>query len=95
MGSHKTLDPREKPPLIIRETYKSHQKLRYVDGDADGTLLDLKDERVHEIGVISGETILKACLAIEDYTLSDEMREDLREISTERPIYEHADLPGR
>jgi hypothetical protein len=95
MSFHKTLDPRAKPPQIIKDTYKSHQKLRVLDGDAGSKLLDVNDENVHEVGTVSRETILEACLAVENEKDTLELRDSLYQSILERPIYEHTDLPGR
>jgi hypothetical protein len=95
MPFHNTLDPRAKPPQIIKDTYKSHQKIRVLDGDAGSKLLDVRDNNVHEVGTISRGTILEACLAIEDEKDTLELRDYLYQSILERPIYEHRDLPGR
>lgn len=95
MAFHKTLDPRARPPSIIQETYKQLQKLWKPSGEPDAPILDLRDECVRAVGFLSRETILQACLAIEEHPLDELSKRALYESIAECKVYEHVELPGR
>ncbi|KAF2670575.1 hypothetical protein BT63DRAFT_454761 [Microthyrium microscopicum] len=99
MAAHKSLDPRARPPAIIQNTYKKYQKKRDWTNYQDDTLVDLTQvdslsSSVRQISTIDRETILSACLAIENHYYDESARRVIMSAIQTQPIYESSDLPG-
>jgi hypothetical protein len=97
MALHHDLDPHSKPPNHIRNRYKSYLKKRDLGGDVD--ILDFErsgklSEVLKQVGIINQSSIVDACLALEA-NKHENTREIVLNESTDRPVYESPNLPGR
>lgn len=100
MASHKILDPRARPPLIIQETYKSYQKKRDWSTYRDETIVDFskpnsRSAALKIVAVLDKQTLQEACLSIEDESEDEYIKPQLAASISDRPVYQHPDLPGR
>jgi hypothetical protein len=89
------MDPFERAPAHIRDLYKKYQK-GAADMLRDTQILDLRNsfpDKIRVVGSISSETIISACLELEDDRISAQ-HDLLREAPVDKLIIEHADLPG-
>jgi hypothetical protein len=101
MASHKLLDPRAKPPIIIGDTYKSYRKKRNWSDYADEEVVDIShpnstSKKLRKVATLDKATVLEACLALEGDEAHDALLRRRLEISIdERSVYQHPNVPGR
>jgi hypothetical protein len=90
------MDAFEKPPANLTDLYKTYRS--HADVFKDPHVLDLRDpsaDNLKNMGSISSQSIISACLELEDTSLrTSEYDELLRVVTADKPILEHTDMPG-
>lgn len=97
MAEIQTLDPRQKPPELIKNVYKLFQKLAPDAIDHNTEILDFErglnaeqSKKCQEVDQIHHDTLKSACLHFERRSL-----QKLWSYYTNVPIFEHHDVPGK
>ena len=99
-ASHQELNPYEKPPGHIRKIFKQYQKTKASDLTTDKNLVDFRQvgqqaDNLREVGLLDRQTVLRACMAIENESHTTDISSSLLPELLERPIFEHSHLPGK
>ena len=97
MTEIQSLNPRQKPPELIKRVYKTFQKLTPDEIDINPEILDFErglsaeqHEKCQEVDQIHHDTLKSACVHFESHSLQKSWPS-----STNVPIFEHHDVPGR
>jgi alkylated DNA repair protein alkB family protein 1 len=90
-----SLDPHQRPPHGIRNVYKKYQKMKLKDLDQDADILDSEGAAldIKRSGVNIIKRIQPKQLNIAFQLFAND--NSFQQFTSEVPVYEHEEMPGR